>query len=49
MSVDKLREALDIFGPVMVQAYGQPRRPSCTVLSAGEHAGILRDPALRHR
>ena len=51
MSVDKLREALDIFGPVMVQAYGQAEAPffMCTVLSAGEHAGILRDPALRHR
>lgn len=50
MSVDKLREALDIFGPVMVQAYGQAEAPfMCTALTAAEHARILVDPALLHR
>ncbi|WP_162591837.1 class I adenylate-forming enzyme family protein [Variovorax sp. PBL-E5] len=50
MSVDKLREALDLFGPVMVQAYGQAEAPFvCTVMNADDHARVLRDPALAHR
>lgn len=50
MSVNKLREALDVFGPVMVQAYGQAEAPFiCTAMSAEDHARILRDPALGHR
>ena len=50
MSVDKLREALDIFGPVMVQCYGQAEAPfTCTVMTASEHARVLTDPRLAHR
>lgn len=50
MSVDKLREALQVFGPVMVQAYGQAEAPfACTIMTADEHAHILGDPALGHR
>ena len=46
MSVDKLREALDVFGPVMVQAYGQAEAPFvCTVMTAADHAQALREPA----
>lgn len=38
MSVEKLKEAIDIFGPVMVQTYGQAEAPmSCTFLSAKDH------------
>ncbi|MGV3570649.1 MAG: class I adenylate-forming enzyme family protein [Ramlibacter sp.] len=50
MSVDKLRDALDVFGPVMVQCYGQAEAPFvCTVMTAREHARIVADPALAHR
>ena len=50
MSVDKLREALQVFGPVMVQAYGQAEAPfACTIMTADDHARILDDPALKHR
>ena len=50
MSVDKLREALDIFGPVMVQCYGQAEAPFvCTVMTARDHARIVQDPKLAHR
>jgi acyl-CoA synthetase (AMP-forming)/AMP-acid ligase II len=39
MSVDKLREALAVFGPVMAQCYGQAEAPMiCTYLSPAEHA-----------
>ena len=38
MSVDKLREAIDIFGPVMAQCFGQAEIPlMCTYLSPQEH------------
>lgn len=38
MSVEKLKEAMEIFGPVMVQTYGQAEAPmSCTYLSAQDH------------
>ena len=49
MSVDKLREALDLFGPVMTQAFGQTEAPLlCTFMGPKEH--ILDDPeALRKR
>src|SRR3546814_11839831 len=34
MSVDKLREAIEVFGPVMTQTYGQAEAPMiCTFLS----------------
>jgi acyl-CoA synthetase (AMP-forming)/AMP-acid ligase II len=49
MSVDKLREALDIFGPVMVQLYGQAEAPFvCTCLGAADHA-FTDDPAQLRR
>lgn len=38
MSVDKLREAIDVFGPVMAQCFGQAEIPlMCTFLSPQEH------------
>ncbi len=50
MSADRLREALEVFGPVMVQAYDQAEAPFvCTVLGIDDHARILADPALAHR
>jgi len=50
MSVDKLREALDVFGPVMVQCYGQAEAPFiCTCLTPQDHADILADPTLHPR
>ena len=50
MSVDRLRDALDIFGPVMVQAYGQAEAPFvCTVMTTHDHARCLADPTLAHR
>ncbi|TFY97178.1 AMP-binding protein [Ramlibacter humi] len=50
MSADKLREALDVFGPVMVQLYGQAEAPMvCTVLDVEDHRRVLADPSLSHR
>lgn len=38
MSVEKLREALEVFGPVMAQCFGQAEAPMvCTFLSREEH------------
>jgi acyl-CoA synthetase (AMP-forming)/AMP-acid ligase II len=38
MSVERLREALDIFGPVMVQCFGQAEAPFiCTCLTPADH------------
>lgn len=38
MSVDKLREAIDVFGPVMSQLFGQAEAPlACTVLTPADH------------
>ena len=38
MSVDKLREALAVFGPVMLQAFGQTEAPMlCCALTPTEH------------
>ncbi|MBI1198676.1 MAG: AMP-binding protein [Phenylobacterium sp.] len=38
MSADKLRQALDIFGPVMAQFFGQTEAPlACTVLTPKDH------------
>ena len=49
MSVEKLREALRVFGPVMVQAYGQAEAPGmCTVLTAREHL-VLDHPVHQRR
>ena len=42
MSVDKLREAMDVFGPVMAQTFGQAEAPMlCTAMSPREHAQAL--------
>lgn len=42
MSVDKLKEAMDVFGPVMVQTYGQAEAPMvCTILGRHEHVTAL--------
>jgi acyl-CoA synthetase (AMP-forming)/AMP-acid ligase II len=49
MSVDKLRQCLDIFGPVMVQCYGQVEVPMyCTLLTAEDH-NVLGDPERERR
>jgi acyl-CoA synthetase (AMP-forming)/AMP-acid ligase II len=46
MAVDKLREAMDVFGPVMAQTYGQAEAPMiATVMTPREHAEALADPA----
>jgi len=42
MSVDKLKEAIAIFGPVMIQTYGQVEAPMfCTCLSIQDHMNAL--------
>ena len=44
MSVDKLKECLDVFGPVMTQTFGQAEAPMlCTFLSPQEHL-VIGDP-----
>lgn len=49
MSVDKLTEAMDVFGRVMTQIYGQAEAPMiCSCLLPHEHPDPA-DPALRHR
>jgi acyl-CoA synthetase (AMP-forming)/AMP-acid ligase II len=43
MSAEKLVEAMDVFGAVMTQTYGQAEAPMiCTCLSPAEHAQALR-------
>lgn len=50
MSVDKLREALQVFGPVLAQAYGQSEAlMMCTLLTREDHKAALENPALEHR
>ena len=50
MSVDKLVEAIDVFGPVMAQCFGQSEAPMiATYMSPAEHAAALADPAKRGR
>lgn len=42
MSVEKLKEAIDVFGPVMVQTYGQAESPMvCTFLSIQDHVDAV--------
>ncbi len=42
MSAEKLKEAMAVFGPVMVQTYGQVEAPMlCTVMSAQDHVDAL--------
>ena len=50
MSADKLVEAMDVFGPVMAQCFGQAEAPMiCTFMSPAEHVEALADPAKRGR
>jgi acyl-CoA synthetase (AMP-forming)/AMP-acid ligase II len=43
MSADKLRQAIEVFGPVMVQSYGQAEAPMiCTFMSAQDHLDALK-------
>lgn len=49
MSVEKLRQAVAAFGPVMAQAYGQAEAPFfCTILPPEEHV-LSDDPKLARR
>lgn len=42
MSVEKLREAIEVFGPVMAQVFGQAEAPMlCTTLSPQEHVDAI--------
>ncbi len=42
MSVEKLKEAIAVFGPVMVQTYGQAESPMvCTFLSTQDHVDAI--------
>ncbi len=50
MSEDKIRRAIDIFGPVMAQFYGQTEvATTITHMSPGEYAEAAADPAKAHR
>jgi acyl-CoA synthetase (AMP-forming)/AMP-acid ligase II len=50
MAVDKLVEAIDVFGPVMTQTFGQAEAPMiCTVMTPAEHGAAVADPELRGR
>lgn len=50
MSPDRLREAVEVFGPVMSQSYGQTESPFIsTYFSKRDHAEACRDPAKAHR
>ena len=49
MSAEKLKEALEIFGPVMAQTFGQAESPMlCTFLSPREHL-VVDDPQKEKR
>lgn len=49
MSVDRLREALDVFGQVMVQCFGQAEVPFIlTCMTPADHA-VVNDPEKAHR
>jgi acyl-CoA synthetase (AMP-forming)/AMP-acid ligase II len=50
MSPAKLAEAMEVFGPVMMQTYGQVEAPMIlTCLTPAEHAEALADPDKRGR
>ncbi|SNR94943.1 Acyl-CoA synthetase (AMP-forming)/AMP-acid ligase II [Haloechinothrix alba] len=50
MSEDKLREALEVFGPVMTQTFGQAEAPMiATCMAPADHAEAASDPAKAHR
>ncbi|MCC2656789.1 MAG: o-succinylbenzoate--CoA ligase [Panacagrimonas sp.] len=49
MSVEKLKQCLDVFGPVMAQTFGQAEAPMvCTVLSQRDHQ-VIGDKEKEHR
>ncbi|WP_299567977.1 AMP-binding protein [uncultured Sulfitobacter sp.] len=49
MAVDKLRQCLKIFGPVMMQSFGQAESPMfCALLTPEDHL-VVDNPALEHR
>ena len=49
MSSEKLKEAMEIFGPVMAQTYGQAESPMlCTFMSPHEH-NVVGHPQLERR
>lgn len=50
MSADKLAEAIDVFGPVMCQTYGQAEAPMIlTCMTPAEHREAVADVRLRGR
>jgi acyl-CoA synthetase (AMP-forming)/AMP-acid ligase II len=50
MSPEKLKEAMEVFGPVMSQSYGQTESPFiCTYMSKRDHAEAIADPAKEKR
>ena len=50
MSPEKLKEAIDVFGPVMSQSYGQTESPFIsTYLSKYDQAEACSDPSKEHR
>ncbi len=50
LAPDRLAQAVEVFGPVMAQSFGQAEAPMmCTVHGAAEVAAAAADPALRHR
>lgn len=50
MSPEKLREAIDVFGPVMSQSYGQTESPFIsTYLSKFDQTEASKDPGKEHR
>lgn len=50
MSVEKLKEAMDVFGPVMMQNFGQTEcLMMAVVLTPEDHQEILHNPAVAHR
>lgn len=50
MSVEKLREAIDVFGPVLTENYSQTECPvTVAVLTPAEHMEALSNPDLEHR
>jgi acyl-CoA synthetase (AMP-forming)/AMP-acid ligase II len=50
MSADKLIEALEVFGPVMTQTFGQVEAPMiCTCMTPADHVEALRSPEARRR
>jgi len=50
MSADKVKEAIEVFGPCMTQIYGQAECPvTIGILSPEEHIEAIEDPDKEHR